>query len=167
MALRFLEACNHGRLDTIINMRNVIDFNIRNYWGDTGLMNASYYGYSNVVNYLVKNGASVNVANCYGSTALHWAASGNHVDIIKILVHNGANIHTIDKHFSTAKMVATIHGYDNVIQFLTHCEIVDATLALSPLKLSPYVLLWILQWAYQIKDRDQLRVLRLVESIKH
>ena len=160
----FLEACMCGQLWVVKTMKHLININVNSY-GDTGLMNASWYGRIDVVRYLIENGAIIDSSNYHGSTALLWAAINGQLDIIKILVKSGANIYITDRNCSIARLEAPKYGHHKIGQFLTHCEIIDVTLALSPMELSPYVLLWILQWIHNFKDSAQLRVLRLIEGI--
>jgi ankyrin repeat protein len=105
-------------------------------------------------------------ANQHGFPILHFAAIYGKFGIVKCLVHSGANIHAVDYLGDTAKTTAAKYGYPRIQRYLSHAEITDIIIALLPLELSPYVLLWILQWATQFQDSDQLRVLRLIEGIQ-
>lgn len=49
-----------------------------------------YPGHSNVVKYLLENGADINKRNNRGDTAMHFAARHDHFEIVKILLANNA-----------------------------------------------------------------------------
>lgn len=46
-------------------------------------MRASWRGYSEIVKYLVKNGADINIKNEDGNTALDWAATEEIKEILR------------------------------------------------------------------------------------
>lgn len=66
-----------------------IDIDIKNQYGVTPLLRASYYGYYNVVKYLLENGANFNYRHSGGS-CLSYAKQFNFVDIVKLLIKYGA-----------------------------------------------------------------------------
>lgn len=66
------------------------DINSRDESGQTLLMIASGYGYSDIVEFLIDRGADVFTKDCIaGATALHKACQGGHLDIVKLLVEKG------------------------------------------------------------------------------
>jgi len=80
--------------DGIQNLLNQgIDINVKQLsTGSTVLMLASsYFGYEDMVEYLILNGTDVNVSDYNGKTPLIWAAS-NSLESAKILISRGANI---------------------------------------------------------------------------
>ena len=62
------------------------------FYGETALMNASYYGPIEIVKMLLDRGADVNTVRGGGWSALSSAASGRHTDIVKLLLNRGADI---------------------------------------------------------------------------
>lgn len=59
--------------------------------GWTSLMNAAYNGHTDIVKYLVFNGASVNVQDAsQGTTALMNAALNDDIEIVEFLVGHHA-----------------------------------------------------------------------------
>ncbi len=60
------------------------------YQNSTALMKASYRGYFDIVQYLVRNGASIDRENYYGYTALDYAIEGGHLDIVMYFESRGA-----------------------------------------------------------------------------
>jgi ankyrin repeat protein len=161
-ALLYASRNNHLEIVHFL-IKSGANCNIINYYGTSALDFAVMYGNQSVIQVLVQNGIKINTDH---NPILNLAVTYGRFDVIKYLVHNGANIHVVDCTGATAKMVASKNNYTRIVQFLTHVEIVDITIALSPLELSPYVLLWIVQWVTQIKDCEQLRVLRLIEGIQ-
>ena len=59
---------------------------------DTSLMAAVYYGYKDVVQYLVDLGVDLNTRDRYEKNALYWAKWANYRRIVKILEENGATL---------------------------------------------------------------------------
>lgn len=70
-----------------------IDINVKQLTtGSTVLMLASsYFGYEDMVEYLILNGADVNASDDNGKTPLIWAAS-NSLESSKLLISNGADV---------------------------------------------------------------------------
>ena len=58
-------------------------------YGETALMNAARSNRTDVVRYLLANGA--NVQSRSGSTALRHASFNNHTDVISVLLQHGAS----------------------------------------------------------------------------
>ena len=82
--------------DGIQNLLNQgIDINVKQLsTGSTVLMLASsYFGYEDMVEYLILNGADVNASDDNGKTPLIWAAS-NSLESAKILISRGADVNT-------------------------------------------------------------------------
>lgn len=59
--------------------------------GDTPLMWAAESGLEEMVELLLKNGASVNLRNKDGKTALQWASDKENLEVVRILLENGAD----------------------------------------------------------------------------
>ena len=62
--------------------------------GDTPLHSAAQWGYKEIVELLLSNGADVNASNKLGQTPLHYAVVFQHVDVVKALLGAGANPNT-------------------------------------------------------------------------
>jgi len=79
------------RLLSVIDyfLKNGIDVNAKDEWGETALMAAAYYS-ADIVNLLLKNGAKINDKVNGGSTALNNACCYLNIDIVKLLLANGA-----------------------------------------------------------------------------
>ena len=58
---------------------------------NTPLIQASYYGFANIVYLLLKHGANIDKQNGEGATALMMAAMAGNIDIVKILMAKGAD----------------------------------------------------------------------------
>ena len=66
------------------------DVNVRNRWGETALLWASYVGHTEVVELLIEKGADINVLDNNGYTALMWASKKGHTEVVKLLKEAGA-----------------------------------------------------------------------------
>ncbi|XP_045201645.2 tyrosine-protein kinase HTK16-like [Mercenaria mercenaria] len=67
--------------------------NAKSEWGMTALHDACYYGFEDVADLLIRNGANVNCFDKDGQTPLHRCCTGNKAGIISILIQEGnANV---------------------------------------------------------------------------
>ena len=127
---------------------------------------------------LLEAGANANARSRDHKTALHVAALSGFYDIVHLLLKAGANMYNVDKQGKTPLIYAREQSYNlNLLpRPLLECRrayrclgthmVIDATLALASMNVSPYVMLWILQWAYNLRDGDQLWVLRVIEGVQ-
>ena len=53
---------------------------------------AARFGYKEIVEALIENGADINIKGHFGYTALHEACRKNNIDIVNILIKNGADL---------------------------------------------------------------------------
>ncbi|MEM7055454.1 MAG: ankyrin repeat domain-containing protein [Bacteroidota bacterium] len=74
--------------------------------GRTPLQLAAVKGHSNVVKYLVEQGADVSKQDNEEGYVLHYATSGGDVNIVKYLIERGAKVHVKDKNGFTILHVA-------------------------------------------------------------
>ena len=65
----------------------------------------------NVVEFLLKNGASANIPNKKDEVPLHKAARYADANICKLLINYGASVNDIDQNFETPLHVATKRGH--------------------------------------------------------
>ena len=83
-------------------LKNGIDVNEKDEWGNTALINACSMWYGvDIVRLLLKYGANVNEKTKDGRTALMNACDG-HINTVKLLLEHGANVHEQDKWGGTA-----------------------------------------------------------------
>jgi uncharacterized protein len=68
------------------------DANLRDRYGQTGLMLAAHAGHADVVETLAAAGADLNITAKYGLTALMLAIVAGHADIARLLVAAGADV---------------------------------------------------------------------------
>ena len=80
----FSVLCQTGQLDEVKAHLEDADLDERSERGSTPMMHATWFGYAEVVDFLIHNGANVNLHNNRGNTALHFAYENNHVKIIKV-----------------------------------------------------------------------------------
>lgn len=85
---------------------------------DTPLLKASYGGYENIVQYLLKKNANVNYKDHEGWTALHNACSRGYCGIAQVLINASANVDCQNVTGQTPLMNACARGYLKVVQLL-------------------------------------------------
>lgn len=77
-------------IDLLVNAG--ADVNIRDFDGETPLMNAVYKRYTSIARKLIDLGANVNIANHSSQeTAVHFAVSFDHSEILPMLLDKGAD----------------------------------------------------------------------------
>lgn len=101
--------------------------NFQDEWGDTPLIQASIYGYANIVQVLIQSGSKVNLKNEEDMTALLYASEKAHSDVVYTLLESGANINDRDNRGNTVLML----GIDGVLQSGS-TEVVQMLLQANP-----------------------------------
>lgn len=74
------------------------------------LINAVKQGRRDVVQTLIKQGASVNVAEPDGTTPLHWAVRGADREMVELLIARGANVKAANRYGQTPILLAATNG---------------------------------------------------------
>jgi ankyrin repeat protein len=97
-----------------------LEYNIdnQNENGDTALIRASSRGHTEVVKFLIKEGADVNTKDIFGNTALTLASLGGYIEVVKLLLEAGADVNAKDKLGYTALTLARINGRTEIIKLL-------------------------------------------------
>jgi ankyrin repeat protein len=103
------------------------DVNARWPGGSTCLMVAAYFGYADIVTYLLEQGAEVNAAGDQGETALHYAASVpeqpgkgpiDRIGAIRALLAKGADLKAKMKNGGIPFSIATTRGRADILPLL-------------------------------------------------
>lgn len=92
--------------------------NDRNIGGDTALMHAVAYGFTDIAKLLLEWGAYMNARNNYGETALMWASRGGHIDTVKLLLDKGADVNAKDIYGKNALRCALARRFNNIAELL-------------------------------------------------
>ena len=86
--------------------------------GWTALKRAAFNNQTDVVRYLLNNGANVNKQNRWGETALHNASYNNHIDVMRILLQHGARKDIKDNIGATPIDVARLWSNKETVDLL-------------------------------------------------
>ena len=110
--MALIKASENGDTETVkMLLEKGADVNAKtmDYFGVTALIQASYYGHTEIVKKLLATkGILVNKKDNYGSTALIKASHEGHPEIVRLLLDAGANINAITNENITALHVAAI-----------------------------------------------------------
>ena len=85
---------------------------------DTPLHLAAYFGYREIVEFLLLHHADVNAVNSHGKTPLHRAAFNGHKDIAWLLLLHGARVDATDNYGETPLAEAMMYGYSELVELL-------------------------------------------------
>jgi len=75
-------------------------------------------GNTNILGFLIMNGADVNRTNRYGWTALMIAVSRGHEEVVELLLFEGADPNTSNIHGETALTESASQGYESIVKLL-------------------------------------------------
>ncbi len=98
----FIYLASQNDLESVKRLSGLVDIDVRNKRGSTALHWASYAGYFDIVNYLLKNDATVDVRDNNRKTPLQWACGNGHDTIAKMLLEYGADPDLADEKGDTA-----------------------------------------------------------------
>ena len=84
--------------------------------GETGLSNACYSGYLNIVKELIRVGADLNLPDQDGDTPLMMACREGHIDIFRELINAGADITIRNNDGDNVFIVACNSGQDEILK---------------------------------------------------
>lgn len=94
-----------------INSKDIIDLTEDN--GDSALSMATLMNNTNVIRYLIENGADISIKNRCGQTPLHIAATYCNINIVGYLLLQDADVHIKDDNGDTPLHIATMQLTDN------------------------------------------------------
>lgn len=111
-----LLAIEHGHIDVVkyfakIDKRHIL-------CDDYHLKYAAYFGWIDIVKYIVQLGSEIN-ENYIGGYPVHWAIWGGHLPIVQYLVEHGADIFQYNEDDGEQAIhTAARHGQLNIIKYL-------------------------------------------------
>ena len=110
--VQFVRSVNRDNWISKRKKEGVISFQDK----DTALVEASKNGYTDIVKYLVKEGANI---HAYRDSALVMASEYGHLDIVNVLLKEGANNNGADwLGLDSALILASIFGHLDIVKFL-------------------------------------------------
>ncbi|KTD34903.1 Ankyrin repeat protein [Legionella moravica] len=121
----FMLACFYGHLDLVQALYSDNALNERDVYGNTPLIHAAWNGHTEVVQWLVREGADANAVNISADSALFVALRFKHPDTARYLL-TLKNIKT-DKPNSlsyTPLVIALVYGYLDIVDILYNQNVV-------------------------------------------
>ena len=94
------------------------DVDAKNEYGVTALIDASYRGQKEQIEWLIVEGANLNARDHQGNTALMNAAIKGHSEIVELLITNGADVDAIDNAGNTALIDASKYDRESTSEVL-------------------------------------------------
>jgi ankyrin repeat protein len=95
-----------------------LDVNVKNQYGVTTLIDASFRGQKEQVEWLIVEGADLNARDNQGDTALMNAAIKGHSEIVNLLLENGADVQAKDNAGNTALIDAAKYARESTAEVL-------------------------------------------------
>ncbi len=114
----FLNAVNKNEVSAASQVLAWVDVNEQDAFGWTVLMRAAMYGYLEMVQLLLNEGALVNTQNKDGDTALMLAASRGHQEIVMLLLAKGADVQLVNSQGESALEMAKNNGHNEVVRII-------------------------------------------------
>ena len=152
-----------------------VDLNKKNNWGDTPLTRAVDQGRLDIIKCLVKNGAHVNLCrdiSCFPNekTAIDTALLNCRADIVEFLLDHGAVVRSPNliclapkyKKRSAMKIRDLLKLQPVKLQ---HRHLLNTVIAMSPLQLPPYVLLWITDYNVEIDNLKECQKIAIIQRV--
>jgi len=90
LALIFLSIENHEN-EKVKNILQIHGIDAYDPDKRTALINAAFYGNTDLIEWLIENKADINAQDRGGWTALHFAAQEDRLDVVELLIKKGAN----------------------------------------------------------------------------
>ncbi|ORY49280.1 hypothetical protein LY90DRAFT_457116, partial [Neocallimastix californiae] len=124
--LNLINECKNGNIKEIRQLlKNNIDVNIKNEYGDSPLTIACEKRNFEIIKYLIKKGAKINVTNSTGSSPLNILCKEKSKDILEItleiidyLLKKGAEINYKDENGLTPLLIACYFNNKKVLKML-------------------------------------------------
>lgn len=109
-----------GNLDVVKNliMKQEVNVNAGNKKGASPIHYASFFCYTDIVEFLINQGANIDPGNNKGINALHYASINGCTDVVRLLVEKGANINIGDVTGNLAIHYAAANGHEKIVEFL-------------------------------------------------
>ena len=116
---KLISAAESNDLYAVKNLlKQGVDINKQNSYGDTALIASARYGYVGIVDLLIEHGADVNRKNDQGDTALIASARSYYPGAVKSLLNKGAFVDVKNQFGETALMVAVRGGHAETVERL-------------------------------------------------
>lgn len=95
--------------DEVISYLQENGMEIKDEFGRTALMNASFYNNSELIKLILEIGADINAKDINGYTSLHFASQEANDDCVSILLQNNATVNIQDNNGNTPVWVCIMH----------------------------------------------------------
>jgi len=107
-----------GKYEILEMETKQVDVDAKNKYGVTALIDASYRGQKEQVEWLIVEGANLNARDNQGDTALMNAAIKGYSEIVELLIANGADVHAKDNAGNTALIDASKYARESTSEVL-------------------------------------------------
>ncbi len=114
-----IDSVRNNELERVIDfLDDGVDPNWKNNCGDTALIVASRYGYSDIAGILLDHKADPDTKDDVGDTALIVASRYGYTAIVGMLMIYGANPDRKNNVGDTAVIVASRYGYSDIVNLI-------------------------------------------------
>ena len=118
-ALHYAVLANNARyVDFLFDKCNGVNPSLKDVFGMTPLLMATETGKLEIVQLLLKHGASPNETNSSGMTCLMLSSINDHVGVAEVLIDHGANVNSLDNRGESVLMFAAQRGQTDMLRIL-------------------------------------------------
>lgn len=114
-----IEAARSNDVAQVAGLLSSVDIDASAQNDITALHVAAAFGYTELAQLLIDNGADLNVQGDRGNTPLHFAAQEGNLEIARLLVDAGADTHILSNVGATALTWASGYGHTRIAALLT------------------------------------------------
>ncbi|VDI49977.1 ankyrin repeat-rich membrane spanning protein [Mytilus galloprovincialis] len=116
--LEKLKQLNKSKQVSLVNTKDTMIPKTRSGSGDTPLILTCYYGYTDMVHWILRNDVVVDKYRDNGTTGLLMASQNGHTDIVKLLLEKNPDVNLCNNDGLSPLLQASQNGHTDIVKLL-------------------------------------------------